>query len=1076
MKIASFSVRNPQFTLIAFLCLAVLGVSSFLAMPRSEDPYFPTPNFGIVAVYPGASPEQLEREVVDELEEEISEVSDIKRIRSSVSANVAFVEVEFEAGIDTDDKEAALRRQVEAARSRLPAGVTSIEVEHFETTNVSILQLAILPGGNPWPVVQRDAEAIVRRLKGVPGIKDVQDFGYPEQQVRVDLDIGRLSRIGVPPAQVIGALQGGNASIPGGEVDLGPRRFNLQTTGSYESVEDLSATVVGGREGSLVRLADVAQVRVADEPETYRVRANGERAALIAVMAREGSNIFAVREGVLAALDELRPTLATGSKIEVVFDQSKNVEHRLGGLERDFVIAIVLVLITLIPLGLRASLVVMISIPMSLAIGVATLAWLGFSLNQLSIVGFVIALGLLVDDSIVVAENIARWMRQGATPIEAAINATQQIGVAVLGCTATLVFAFVPLLFLPGNAGAFIRSMPVAVVVTILASLLVSFTLVPFLASRFLRNEGEHGNAAFRAMSRLIESAYRPVLAVVMRRPRITLAASALLVAGSFALVPRIGFSLFPKAGIPQFMVHVQSPDGSSLDTTDAIVRQVEDVLRAEPEVVSVVSSIGRGHPPVYYNVGPRSESSSVADVLAQVEHYDAARTPALLERLRAKVAHIPGAELSVREFENGPPVLAPIDIRLTGPDLARLRELASEVERWVAAVPGTRDVRNPLTVSRTDLAVKLDEQKAALAGVSAVDVDRTVRMAVSGLEIGDLKSPSGDEIAIVVGLPLHSLAGSDRPSLAHLDGLEVHGQGGAVPLAHLAELELRPAPRLISHYNRERSVSVSADVAPGANAQRVSEAVLQMMAQRTLPPQYRWSAGGLHESQKESFSGLGPAVIIAIFGVIAILVLEFRSFRATFIVAAVIPLGAMGVLLALFFAGETLSFTASIGFVALIGIEVKNSLLLVDFTNQLRAEGLPLDVAIARAGEIRFFPILLTSLTAIGGLLPLVIEHSALYSPLALVIIGGLVSSTILSRLVTPVLSLLLLRERPRGASPQTPQAPALPPGAALPGGASGAQRRATALRSTRSCRPARCSGSPRAACTPGSSSCPWS
>lgn len=1035
MRIAAFSVKNPQFTLIAFVCLAVLGVTAFRAMPRSEDPYFPTPNFAVVAVYPGASPDQIEREVVDELEKEISELSELKRITARVVSNVAFIEVEFEAGIDATDKEDGLRRQVDAARDQLPDGVKSIDIIHFETTNVGVLQFLLLPGEHSWGVVQTELEHIVRRLKGISGVKDVEDYGYPEQQARVDLDIGRLGRVGLPPSQVIGALQGGNASIPGGEVDMGARRFNVQTSGAYESLQELSSTVVGGKEGAIVRLADVADVHLADAPETHRIRYQGQRAALLTVTMRNGQNIFDVRERVMAAMAEIEGALPAGMKIELGFDQSKNVEHRLGGLQRDFMIAIVLVLVTLIPLGMRASLLVMISIPMSLAIGVAALSWLGYSLNQLSIVGFVIALGLLVDDSIVVAENIARWLRMGKSPTEAAIAATKQIGVAVLGCTATLVFAFVPLLFLPGNAGTFIRSLPVAVVVTILASLLVSLTLIPFLASRFLRGEAEHGNLAFRVMSRVIEGAYRPVLDLVMSWPKLTLLFSALLVVGSFSLVPRIGFSLFPKAGIPQFLIQVETPDGSSLDTTDAIVHQIEDVLHHEVGITSVTSSIGQGAPQVYYNVGPRSQSPSVADVVVQLDKYEASATGALLERLRNRLAHIPGAEITVREFENGPPVEAPIEIRLTGPDLGRLRTLAAEVGHQIATVPGTRDVRNPLAVSRTDLEVVLDEPKAAMIGVTAIDVDRSVRMAISGLEIGELKAGNGRNIDIVVGLPWQPTGegASDRPDLGNLAKLEISGLGGSVPLAHLADLEMRPAPRLISHFDRERSVTVTADIAEGANAQAVSAATLEMMAQYPLPNGYRWSAGGLFESQQESFAGLGPAVIIALFGVLAILVLEFRSFRATLIVAAVIPLGAMGGLLALFLSGETLSFTASIGFVALIGMEVKNSLLLVDFTNQLRAEGLPLDIAIRRAGEIRFFPILLTSMTAIGGLMPLVLEHSALYSPLALVIIGGMITSTFLSRLVTPVLSLLLLDGDGRVGNfpsvPPAPPAPVIPP-----------------------------------------------
>jgi multidrug efflux pump subunit AcrB len=1006
VKISAFSVKNPQFTLVLFLCFAVLGVQAFRTIPRAEDPSFPLPIYSVVAVYPGATPAQMEREVVDELEEKIAEIGQLKKLRTKILANVALLLVEFEPGVDASKKLDELQRQVDSARPELPADVRSVDVEQADTTNVSMLQLAVIAPDAPWARVQEVTERIARRLESVPGVKDVDSHGYPEQEARVDLDLGRMARANVPVNQVIQALAGGNASVPGGAVDLGARRFVLETTGAFTSIDDIARTVVAGGPGGTLHVSDVANVSLHPEPTDELFRYDGVRGALISVRMRDGQNIFGVRDAVLAEIERERASLPADMRIEVAFDQSLNVAHRLGGLQRDFVIAIVLVLITLIPLGLRVSLVVMVSIPMSLAMGVFALKTLGFSLNQLSIVGFVIALGLLVDDSIVVAENIARWIRQGETRQSAAIKAAQQIGVAVLGCTATLVFAFLPLLFLPGNAGEFIRSLPAAVVVTILASLVVSLTLIPFLASRFLRGEDEHGNWAFRATSRLIERAYRPVLAFVMKRPKLTLVVSAVLVAGAFSLVPRIGFSLFPKAGIPQVLVNIQAPDGASLAYTDGVARQVEAAAKRQPGIRATMATVGKGHPQLYYNRAAASPSAETADVVLLLEHYDPLHTPAMLDALRAELAQIPGAEISIREFENGPPVDSPIAIRVFGDDLDQLRVLSAKVAQELAATPGTRDVRDPLAARRTDLALALDEAKAGLVGVPSLEVDRAVRMAVRGLPIGKLRQAGGDELDLVVALP-----GPTTPNLDTLDHVYVPSlAGGQVPLAQIADVEMRSKPSLISHHNRQRVVTVTADVASDANAQAVTQVVLAKLARLDLPDGYRWEAAGLVESQKESFSGLGPAVIIAIFGVLAILILEFRSFAATLIVFAVVPLGAMGGLIALFLAGETLSFTASIGFIALTGIEVKNSLLLVDFTAQLRKEGMPLEEAIRKAGEIRFFPILLTSLTAIGGLTPLVLEHSALYSPLALVLIGGLTSSTILSRLITPVLSKLLL------------------------------------------------------------------
>jgi multidrug efflux pump subunit AcrB len=1011
MKITSFSVRNPQFTLVAFLCIAALGVFSFVHIPRSEDPFFPTPSFQIVAIYPGASPEDIEREVVDKIEEQVVKLSDINHVRTRIEDNVAFIQVDFVAGIDTAKKEDEVRRQVAAAQPDLPAGVKSVEVTHLETTNVSILQLALLiPDGVPAGKTKATAERLIRRLEGVPGVKSVDGWAYPDEEARIELDVGRLARHNLGLGQVLQTLTGGNSNIPGGDVTLGKRRFDVKTSGAYEGIDQVRAAVLTTGSGQVVTVGDVSDVVIRPADETYLGRYDGHRAGFITVAMREGENIFHVHDAVLAQVTAFQPELPAGMKVEVGFDQANNVGHRLDGLERDFLIAIVLVLITLIPLGMRASLVVMVSIPTSLAIGVALLHALGFSLNQLSIVGFVVALGLLVDDSIVVAENVARHLREGMTPTEAAIAASKQIGIAVVGCTATLIFAFLPLLFLPGTAGIFIRSLPVAVVVTIAASLVVSLTLIPFLASRIMKGhvgETSHGNWAFQAMSKGIEKAYRPVLAVAMRRPLVTLALAAVLVAGAVSLVPRIGFSLFPTAGIPQVLVRIETPDGTSLAGTDAVVREAEAIVRREPSVRHLLTSIGHGNPQVYYNVAPRQTSTSVADLFLQLDHYDARETPALLDRLRLELAAIPNAEITIREFENGPPIEASIAIRVFGDDLEELRRQAATVAELIARTPGARDVRNPLAIQRTDVAVELDPQRSALAGVSEIEIDRTVRLAVSGLTIGSIQNGTGDDIDLIVGLPRPA-----RPDLSVLDRLEIPTvTGGHVPFPQVAQLGLESAPRLIQHDGRQRVVTVTADVATGANASQVTGAVLARLGQLSLPAGYRWEAGGLVESQKESFSGLGPAILIAIFGVLAILILEFKSFSATLIVASVIPLGAAGGLVALFLAGETLSFTTLIGFIALVGIEVKNTILLVDFTNQLRAEGVPVDEAIRRAGEARFFPILLTSMTAIGGLIPLVLEHSNLYSPLAIVLIGGLVSSTILSRVVTPVMSKLLLR-----------------------------------------------------------------
>jgi multidrug efflux pump subunit AcrB len=376
-----------------------------------------------------------------------------------------------------------------------------------------------------------------------------------------------------------------------------------------------------------------------------------------------------------------------------------------------------------------------------------------------------------------------------------------------------------------------------------------------------------------------------------------------------------------------------------------------------------------------------------------------------MLDGLRREFEGYPGARISVHQFENGPPVAAPIEIRVIGPDIETLRLLAAEVEKLIAAVPGTRDVMNAVRLQRTDLDLNVDTEKAALFGVPAVEADRTVRLAVAGLSAGKFREPDGDEYDITLRLPIE-----ERPTLDLLRGIQVSSAAGEqVPLAQITSPEFTTAAPLIKRYNRERAVTVTAWPATGYATDALTREVIAGLDAIAWPPGYRYVAAGEVEARSESFSGLGVAMLVAVFGILAVLVLEFGSFRSMLIVFGVVPLGITGALVALFLTGYTLSFTSLIGMIALVGIEIKNSILLVDFTNQLRAGGLALDDAIAEAGEVRFLPILLTSMTAIGGLMPLAVQGSGLYSPLAIVIIGGLISSTLLARLVTPVMYKLL-------------------------------------------------------------------
>ena len=1019
----AFAVRRWQFTALAVLLLMMLGTSAFLSVPCSEDPQFNAPIFIVIAALPGADPAEIEQLVVEPLEDTLDGLDGVETIRSTAQDGVARVSVEFDWSHDPERKYDEVLRELNALRPQLPSGVTRVTVLRARPSDTVMAQVALTSDTLPWREFEQLADRLRERLDRIDGVSEATLEGVPPSEVGVVLDPGRLARLGLSPIQVADALRAAGAETPLGAVHVGDRRFNFRSGGAFDDLEQVRRVAVATVDGRVVRVGDVATVEwTTAEPEQLAFH-NGKRAIFIPVTQRIGADVNRIAAAIDAEVEDFRRTLPGGVALHRGFDQSTNVKHRLGHLYRDFGLALALVALTLAPLGFRAAAVVMVSIPLSLALAIWGLGALGFTLNQLAISGFVLALGLLVDDSIVVVENIARRLREGEYRMSAAINGARQIAVPVLGCTLTLMLAFMPMLFMPGGSGVFIRSLPVSVLLCVGASLLVAMLVIPFLSSRLLpRHESEHGNVVLRLVQRGIHEAYRPILHRALDRPWISLGVIAAICLTAVPMLGAIGASLFPPAEIPQMLVRIETPDGTSLAATERTLRKVEARLRREPEVRWTMSSLGGGNPRIYYNTPQQDPRSNFAEVFVELKRFERGVTPRLLAELRRDFAALPGARISLIEFEQGPAVEAPIAIRIAGEDIVTLRRLAAEVERALEATPGARDVSNPVRLDRLDLDLGFDAGRAGRLGVSEGAVRRLARLAVAGEASGRLIDERGDAYPVSVRLPN---SGGGRAELDLLGSVYVPAAGGApTPLAQVATPSLTSGPARIERHDRQRAVTVTARVDPGYLTGEVTAAAMRRVERIPLPSGYAVSLGGEAEARSDSFSGLGAAALAAIFGILAVLVLQFGSFRSALVVAGIIPLGVFGAVAGLWLGGWSLSFTAAIGIVALIGIEIKNSILLVDFAEQLRRQGVGLREAIEQAGEIRFLPVLLTSATAIGGLLPLALSGSGLFSPMACAIIGGLVTSTLLSRVATPVMYLLLAERENRPAA----EAAALP------------------------------------------------
>jgi len=1011
MHLPKLAIENHQFTIILVVLLVLFGLVSFVTMPRSEDPQVSPAASTVFVIYPGATPEDMEELILDPIEEVLNELEDIKHIKSRAEDGMALVNIEFLSGSDPDEKYSDVVQKVNSIRSSLPDNIVTLEIQKWTISDVQILQLALMSDSVSYRELEKEADRLKKLLETTNGVKKVKLWAFPVQEIRISLDLQKMAQNHISLNHVIGAVQSANQNIPGGYVDIGARRFNVQTSGSYESLEQIKSTVITSADNTLLYLKDLAEISYDYEDPTYFARFKGKKSVFITVAQKVGTNIFTIRDILNERINSFKAELPKRIELDTVFDQSESVGVRLNGFFKNLLQGLILVgLIVLMAVGLRAAGIVILAIPISIMIGIGFVDTSGFGLEQMSIAGLVIALGLLVDNAIVVIENISRFMNMGYSNKEAAVQGTSQIAWAVVSSTVTTVLAFIPIMMMQNITGDFIRSMPVTVVYTLGASLLISLILTPYLSAKFLRITDVQKERKMRKfLNHEIENRYRNTLNFGLNKPKVIVLIAVLVFLGSLTLFPLVGVSFFPKAEKPQFIINIDAPEGSNLERTDQIAQFVDSLLMKKGEIQHYAINLGHGNPRIYYNVVPKRNSSTHAQFFITLKERNLDNFNTLITELRDQVQNIPGAKIEVKEFEQGPPVEAPIAVRVLGDNLDILKDISHDVEEIITSTQGTININNPLSTSKTDLHVKINYDKAGFLGVPLVDIDKTVRAAVAGLTISKFRDQEGKEYDIVVRLPF-----TGKIDYEDLDKIYVASVTGAqIPLRQVANIQFSASPLLINHYNLERSVTVTADVESNYSVDRVTKEIIAQLEAYNWPTGYRFSIGGELESREESFGGMAKAVIVAIIGIFAVLVLQFRSYTQPLIVFSAIPLAIIGSVIALLITGNSFSFTAFIGLTSLVGIVVNNSIILVDYTNQLRREGKDIVSALKQAGETRFIPIILTTATTVGGLLPLTLGGGTLWAPMGWTIIGGLIVSTVLTLLVVPVLYKLFSKER---------------------------------------------------------------
>lgn len=1010
MRLPSLSINNPQFTITLVLLLVIVGIVSYFNMPRSEDPQFDIPITLVEVIYPGASPHDIETLVINPLEQEIADIENIKVMESQIKNGGARIEVKFLYGSDADLAYNKVKQAVYAVESTLPAGVQELLVLKATPTSVAIMQLALWSEPTDYKDMEYYAQQLADRIESLPLVNKSDIWGYPQQIVAIDLNLALLKHYDLSVTQVNDVLARRALNITPGFVNAETRRFNVKASGNFKSIDSLANTIVKSTRHSTLRLKDIAQVQFGSRDPNYLAYYDNKPVIFLTVEQREGTNIFQLTEQVNQEVTQFQESLPEEIKLKVIFKQSDSVESRVNGFFENLWQGLALVgIMALLFLGFRESLIVIMVIPLSFLIAIGWLDFASFGLQQMSIVGLIIALGLLVDNAIVVTESIHRQYKKQPDIKIAAAQGASKVGWSITSGTVTTMLAFLPMLMMSSTTGDFVRSMPVTVVLVLLASLILALTLTPLLASKLLVKKMSSKPSRFAGLQHYINlfsaHSYVNALQSLIKLKWAVIVGFVIFLVGMLSLFETVGVSLFPKAEKPMILVDVEMPPNASLAATHALMKKVAEKLESKALVSKIALNVGSANPRIYYNEIPKRGVEKYGQILVILQEYNEFKINELVKELRADFATWYQAKVTVKEFIQGPVTDQAITFRLMGESLEDLEKVSEDLTHKMQSIPGIININNPIGIPNTELSLNINYERAGLMGIDINQLDNTLQTILSGTMVGLLNDERGQNYPILVK--------RNTPDIQSLSDVYLKNNLGVfIPLNQVASTELIKGESEFYHYQKMRMAKVSGSVEAGYSVKALTTQLTQYLDNYDLPDEMYYILGGEEETRQTSFAGLFQVMLMTSLGIFAILVLQFRSFLQPLIIFTSIPFAMGGAILGLYVAQQSFSMMAFVGLISLFGIVVNNAIILIDTANGFILTGKTKLEAVLEASSVRFTPILLTTLTTIVGLLPLTLFGGSLWKPLGVVLIGGLCVSAIASFLLVPVLTVLLTRK----------------------------------------------------------------
>ena len=1019
MQLPKITVKKPVGTTMAFMAILIFGVISMRFLPIDVLPDLELPTVTVITAYPGASAEEVEQQLTAELEEELSGTENLKEITSNSKENVSFITLRFDWGANLTEATNNVRDMLEMAKQRLPEDAAKPIVYQINSSMIPIAIYGITSEGDHSSLNKTIDNRIIPDIRKVDGVGTVMMFSQKEQEVKVQLKPEKIKAYNLNIAEISSVLKAENITIPGGNIKAGSRDFSVRVPGELKNIDELRNIALTGFNNKIIRLGDIASVKRGYKDKEEIARANGSRSVTCFVQKQSGANTLDVYNSTQDKVKELEEDIPEDVEIVEVFNTAQIVNHSIANLSSTILYAglFVMVVVFLFLREWRSSLIVILTIPFSLIVAFIFMYISGYTINIFSLMSLIIAIGMVVDNAIVVLENITRHIEEGERPAQASIFGTGEMGMAITASTFTTISVFLPMIFIGGIVGILFKQLAILTSITLITSLITAISLTPMLTSRLLRSRKEKPPKRTRLylwsekMFERLTSGYFRLLNWSLNHRFIVILIGVLIFAIALNGARRLGSDYIPEFDAGDLMAVIETEVGTNVEETKRVALKVEEIFNENvPELTSQFTVAGQTEEGTLSSVG-FEEGKNIATLIGKLNLPKERKRSSkeIAESIRPKIEKIPEVE-SFRV--TGGSILAsavlgnnkPIEVELTGNNLNELNATAEKIFGKLQDKQYLTNLETTIDKGKLELHVLIDKDRASQMGLNTSMIGSQVRNAIYGSEAGGLKKDEGDELDIMV-----RYAPEDRNDISNLENLMLTTLNGeTVPLKAVAEVEEGSAPLQINHKSQQRIVKVSMGLAQDVSLGKASGKVNDIINKTNIPKGVDVKLAGQVSEQEESFSSLYLVFVVGLILVYMVMASQFESFKDPFVIIFAIPFSIIGIIAAFFITGLTLSVVTFIGAVMLLGIVVNNGIVLVDYINLLRKRGNNLREAVLGSGKSRLRPVLMTTFTTVLGMLPMALSTgmgSEMWRPLGITIIGGLLVSALITLILIPVI-----------------------------------------------------------------------